>query len=296
MVEKDKNKQDPPDKDKDQVQNGEGFQPAEPEPEPFSGDIEGQRSFDGELNLDDVDPKFRDLVVQKGWKTLGEVAEGFKEIERRRSEDGRRKRMAEMSPQGMPPYVPPFQQPSPQPRQQRRQEWKPPKDLAEVVMDPEKSERFINDLRNDIRQGIISEVQYNQAIQDYARTQAYMKAEIDRVQREDPDEFEILRPYMIRISQSNPNIQSLEALRDMAREARKNHIRTDVKQGLSEITGGEIDDSRLKTLFSRTKAASISGASGGGQEGITDPKTRQSREAERIKKEIIAAGTYNSSD
>lgn len=280
MADENKKKSDPPDKDKDQVQGGEGFQAAEPEPEPFTGDIEGQKSFDGELSLDDVDPKFRDLIIQKGWKTLGEVADGVKELERQRSEDGRRKRMTEMSPQGMQPQ-PPYRIP-----QQGPPEWKPPEDLADVVMDPEKSKQFLRDYEN----GILSKVQYMQAMQNAAQERGRMTAEINRKQAENPEEFEVLRPYMIRISQGNPNINSLDDLYDMAKEARKTHIKQDVKQGLSEITGGEVDDSRLKTLFSRTKSAGISGASGGGQEGITDPQTRQQREAERIKKEILAAG------
>lgn len=224
----------------------------------------GQVPDTGPLDLTKF-PELHDVAVKKGYKTAADIVEDLKRLEQQNTKLSQELRVANLRATLPPPR--PVGGPEPTRRSPR------PTDPYELVQDPAKFNKFLDEYDAAIEERVFNRVRKEATDKEYDA--AYRKAQT--LIAKDPEKFERLRPIMHQMSLSEPNadLDDLYARAEVKRQADIEEIRKEAF--------GDIDLDRLKVIAAKAKPASISGASGGGQQtGATGGKT-----PEQIVKEAI---------
>lgn len=221
----------------------------------------------------------QEYLKGKGFKSADELVKSHESLEKKQTDLTRDARLNRLGG----PYVP-------APAVERpagsltREKIEIPDDPSELLYDKEKFKTFLDNYGNQVEARTLEKVDAHLGQQEEQR----ILAEYNSLLSEDPDKFEKLRPMMFQLSKRYPNaaMQDLYAEADVHYQKQKKEASSEL---LKDVFGPDVDASKIKTLVSKMKPATISSSSGGGQEiPVTVSSTVRER-AKTVKEEILGA-------
>jgi len=155
-----------------------------------------------------------------------------------------------------------------------------PDNPIELVTNPETLKKFVQGLKQSIRE--------DQARAEQARTFGSIQARVQAKLEANPEEFNRLRPAMLELSRQDPNAD-IDQLYDRAKiqySAERKALVAEIRAELG-LTGNETE--RLKGIVNRVRQAPISGGTG----VQVDPKLKGAdKDGQELLKAIANADKY----
>lgn len=230
-----------------------------------------------EIATEEIPEELKAIMVKKGWKDLNEVSKALESHEKKITELSKDARIQSMSPA----YAP-----------ERPRDPVPEIKYPEMPDDPANlTKEEFNKYQKERDDAVKTEMAYayGQAEKDKDYKRYY--AEAYSMAREDPEEFERLRPTMHQLSFQHPQA-SLGQLRDEARKVNEEKENRDADRMFKRKFGEEVDPDKLKVLLAKARPAPISVSSGGGQ-GTLTVEEKKKADADVLKR-IKEADIYDS--
>jgi hypothetical protein len=226
-----------------------------------------------------LDPDLAALYREKGFKSPAELRNFVKNLEKSNTELGQENRTLRLATS----FPPPAQVQAPV--RTERKVLQIPEDPSELFTDREKFVGFIKQADEVSRANARADFQEEQDKREYAKM--YQKAVKKAAQN--PEEFERLRPRMVRLSQTPGWTDAdLDDIYNRAKEEeieeKRRHVE-EVQAGLG-LTTEDLD--RIRAILGKTRTGQISTAGGGGIPGTGIPSTEEERK-KAIRDEILGA-------
>lgn len=256
-------------KKKDPPNTGQGSDLIDESSTPQSGQGEGLLGGQGDAGPSPPDtgqgrdtqlsPQTEQFLREKGLKDPDALVESYKNLESRKTELEKERRLSNISPSFS-------SNPPPQPSEVQLDDFNIKGDFYSIMSDNQQAGNFLKEYGKHIVKSTLNFVDKR----DQEREQRKMLYEVQRLMAQDPQEFERLRPAMVAISQENPNIRDLSVIYEEAKkrsaESRKQGAWETIKTVLGDdVTSEDID--RLKAIISKSKPPKIAGAGAGGSAG-----------------------------
>lgn len=232
-----------------------------------------------------VTPEFQQLLRERGFKSPDDLAKSYRELETKKTELERDKRLSNLS--RPPMYVPPAH------KEIQTDDFRFDGDLYGTITDNEKGKKFLHDFGNHIIKSTVNVI--NKQNQDQKNAEIVFT--IEQLMASDPEKFERLRPTLVRLAKENPHLQSGEGLKAIYAEAEKldSDIRKNAVWDSLKIAGLDKESiETLKAIASRNKPPKISDAGGGGSKIEKSPDQMTAEEkAKKITDAILKADTMS---
>ena len=215
----------------------------------------------------EIPEELKAIMVKKGWKDLDEVTTALENLEKKNTELSQDVRIQSMAPAFIPERP---RDPMPEIKHPEM-----PDDPANMTKDELATHLKERDVATKTE--IAYEYDQIEKAKEYKRSYSEMHA----LARENPEEFERLRPTMRDLSYQHPHA-TLPQLRDAARLEEEKRINRDADTMFEKTFGKDVDRDKLKVLISKARPASLSTSAGGGQGAVVD-ENKKKADAEAIK-------------
>lgn len=217
---------------------------------------------------EEIPEELKAIMVKKGWKNLDEVTTALESHEKKITELSKDVRIQSMSPTFAPERP---RDPAPEIKYPTMPD--EPANMTKEEFDKYQKER-------DVAVKTEMAFEYTQAEKDKEYKRYY--AEMYNLAKENPGEFERLRPTMTQLSYQHPHA-SLVQLRDEARRVSEEREGRDADRMFERKFGTDVDPDKLKVLLAKARPVPLSASPGGDQGTLTEDEKKKA-DAEALKR------------
>ncbi|MCK4827148.1 hypothetical protein KA005_66065 [bacterium] len=217
---------------------------------------------------EEIPEELKAIMVKKGWKNLDEVTTALESHEKKITELSKDVRIQSMSPAFAP---------------ERPRDPKPEITYPKLPDDPANMTKEELDAHMaKEREATKTEMAYEYDQVEKSKEYKRYYAEMYNLAKENPGEFERLRPTMTQLSYQHPHA-SLVQLRDEARRVSEEREGRDADRMFERKFGKDVDPDKLKVLLAKARPAPLSISPGGGQGTLTEDEKKKA-DAEALKR------------